>query len=345
MIGLGMISGTFADALARIDQPIKLKGVLSTRQSTADAFLKEHFTGSTQPPIIYPDVTAIATDDEIDFVIITTPPNAREAIVRVLAEAGKPILMEKPIERTLDAATQLCQLCASHNIPLGIVLQHRTRPSTYNLHDLLKTGAAGALQSVEIAVPWWREQSYYDEVGRGSYERDGGGVMLTQAIHILDLALQFTGPVKDVIALCTRTTAHTMEAEDFVSGGLRFANGAVGSVFCSTASFPGRTQHIALHYENLSATLESDLLTVNWRDGRSETFGTSAASGAGADPTAFKSDWHRFIIENFMSVLVGDAELLASGESAIPVHALIEALEQSGRSGQREVVKTIGKVT
>nr|MBX2823152.1 Gfo/Idh/MocA family oxidoreductase [Gammaproteobacteria bacterium] len=300
LIGLGMVSATYVDALAKTISPTRLKGVLSSREETAQRFLDTHYEDSAEPrPIIYRDVAAIAADPEIDFVLLTTPPDAREELLTTLVQAGKPVLMEKPVERSLESATRLCEICEAREIPLGIMLQHRARPSAQELLAMVQQDATGPLQAVEISVPWWREQAYYDEPGRGSYARDGGGVMISQAIHTLDLALQYAGPVVDVMALTATTGFHTMEAEDFVSAGLRFASGAVGSVFSSTASYPGRTETIVLHFARVSATLESSLLILNWQDGRQETLGTAVASGAGANPMAFTSDWHRFMIENF----------------------------------------------
>jgi predicted dehydrogenase len=112
----------------------------------------------------------------------------------------------------------------------------------------------GALGYAEIAVPWWREQSYYDEPGRGTYARDGGGVLISQAIHTIDLALSLTGPVAEVQAMTATTRFHAMEAEDVAVAGLRFANGAVGSLTASTASFPGGAEWIRLHFERASAS-------------------------------------------------------------------------------------------
>lgn len=339
LIGLGMVSGTYVDAIANIGPEVQLKGVLSSRVETANSFVQKYYANAKTPPVIYDTVETIATDPDIEFVLLTTPPNVRKELIEVLASAGKPVLMEKPIERTLQSAIELCDICTLAQIPLGIMLQHRARPSARALAELVQQGETGILKAVEITVPWWREQSYYDEPGRGSYTRDGGGVMISQAIHTLDLALQYTGPVTDVIALTATTGFHSMETEDFVSAGLRFTNGAVGSVFCSTASYPGRSEKIVLHYANVSITLESSLLLLEWQDGRSETIGETVASGAGADPMAFTSDWHRFMIENFVSVVAGEAQPLASGRSALAVHALIDALEQSGRTGQRASVR------
>ena len=199
----------------------------------------------------------------------------------------------------------------------------------------------GMLVAVEINVPWWRPQSYYDEPGRGSYARDGGGVLISQAIHTLDLALSIAGPVDAVTAMAATTGFHRMEAEDFVSAGLVFANGAVGQLFASTASFPGRGETITFHHQHGSAHLEAGLLRVDRHDGRSETIGAAAASGAGADPMAFTSDWHRFVIEDFAHSLRKRRAPLVPGRTALDVHRLIAALELSAKSGTRVALKDL----
>jgi predicted dehydrogenase len=190
-------------------------------------------------------------------------------------------------------------------------------------------------------VPWWRDQSYYDAPGRGTYARDGGGVLISQAIHTLDLMLSLTGPVADVTATAATTGFHAMEAEDFVSAGLRFANGAVGHLFASTASFPGRGETITLHFKGGSARLESGILQIDHADGRTETIGKAASSGAGADPMAFTSDWHRFVIEDFAQALQDKCDPLVTGRDALGVHQLITALERAAETGTRTHLKDI----
>jgi len=196
---------------------------------------------------------------------------------------------------------------------------------------MIAQGVLGDLALVNVTVPWWREQSYYDEPGRGSYERDGGGVLISQAIHTLDLMLSLTGPVAQVQAMCSTTSLHQMESEDFVSAGLRFANGAVGSVVASTASFPGDAESIALHYEKAVLLLHNGVLKINWRDGRVEEHGDIAGTGGGADPMAFTSDWHRDIIADFARCLAESREPVASGQQALHVHQLIDAMVESSR--------------
>jgi len=339
LIGFGMVGGTYAAALAELAGRVRLAGVLGRSDASAAAFLKTHAGTLPQDAVIYGSVQAIAADPEIDFVILTTPPDARAGIVEVLARAGKPILMEKPIERTYAAAAGICRICAAQQVPLGIMLQHRASAPALALRDRLAKRDFGALRAAEISLPWWRDQAYYNEPGRGSYARDGGGVLITQAIHPIDLALQFTGPVRDVIAMCETTGLHRMEAEDFVSAGLRFENGAVGALFASTASHPGRSEQIALHYDKASVRLQRGLLQIDGQDGASEVIGATAASGAGADPMAFSAQLHRDVIADFAACLDSGAAPLATGMSALAVHGLIEALEQSGRTGARVEVR------
>ena len=237
--------------------------------------------------------------------------------------------MEKPIERTAQAAAQIVDLC--RDLPLGLVFQHRMRPAARRLIDLVDGGALGALAAVEIAVPWWRPQSYYAELGRGTYARDGGGVLITQAIHTMELALRLTGPVARVQAMARTTALHTMEAEDFVVAGLEFASGAVGSLTASTASFPGGAERIALHGAKGSAVLDRASLSLHWRDGRSEVIGGAAETGGGADPMAFTTDWHRGIIDDFADALDAGRDPCVTGAEALHVHRLIDAIQLASR--------------
>lgn len=335
LIGLGMVSDTYADAIAK-SNAVELSSVFARSSDTRRGFIDKH-----------PDLGAsgawsveeIAVDPDIDFVILTTPPNARRDIVETLADAGKPILMEKPVERTLEAATHLVELCEKKSVPLGIMLQHRARPVVANLRGRLED--LGHLVAVEVNVPWWRPQSYYDEPGRGTYARDGGGVLISQAIHTLDLMLSLTGAVEAVTAMCATTAFHEMEAEDFVVAGLSFENGAVGQVFATTASFPGRGETITLHCRFGSARLEAGVVTFDYQDGRSETVGQSASSGAGADPMAFTSDWHRSVIEDFANSLAEKRPPMVTGRSALNVHRLITAIEHAGSSGTHVFLKEL----
>ena len=334
LIGLGMVARTYADAI-RNSKKVSLDYVLARSSTSSASFLEQ-----------WPEFTARAADtvseiasSDVDFVILATPPNARADIIDKLVKAGKPVLMEKPVERTLEKATALVTTCEDADIPLGIVLQHRARPAVKELRQILPS--LGALKAVEVNVPWWRPQSYYQEPGRGSYSRDGGGVLISQAIHTLDLMLSLTGPVTEVIAMAATTDFHQMEAEDFVTAGLRFDNGAVGQLFATTASFPGRGETITLHCQQGSAHLDAGVLRIDRQDGSVESIGQASSSGAGADPMAFTSDWHRFVIEDFADALDNQRPPLVTGRDALGVHRLITALEQSAQSGSCTQLKEL----
>ena len=329
MIGLGMVSGMFADAIKNSDK-VTLGPIFARSEESRAAFLAAHPELDAEAAS---SIDAIAADPSVDFVIVTTPPDARVEIVEILAKAGKPILMEKPIERNLATATSIVETCEAHGVPLGITLQHRARPQVADFIE--RQDALGPLISVENNVPWWRPQSYYDEPGRGTYARDGGGVLITQAIHPIDLMLSLTGPVAEVTAMCATSGFHDMEGEDFVVVGMQFESGAIGQLFASTASYPGHGETMTLHCKNGSARMDRGKLIIDWQDGRVEELGKEAASGAGADPMAFKSDWHRFVIEDFAEALAAGRPPLIPGRSALEVHRLIEAIELSGRDGKR----------
>lgn len=331
LIGLGMVARTHVRAIAATERKVILQGVCSRDAGKAAAFAQDVSSDLGAVPKVYASAQEIAEDPEIDFVIVATPPNARAEIVQTLSKAGKHILLEKPIERTSAAAADIVSCCETAGVKLGIVFQHRMRASSAKLSALLREGALGELAVVEILVPWWREQSYYNEPGRGTYARDGGGVLISQAIHTLDLALTFTGPVHKVQAFARTSALHKMESEDFVSAGLEFASGASGSLVASTASYPGRAESIALHCTKASVKLESGKLDVDWHDGRKESFGEETATGGGADPMAFTHEWHQKIIEGFAEAIANDSIPVASGRETLAVHRLIDALLESSR--------------
>jgi predicted dehydrogenase len=199
----------------------------------------------------------------------------------------------------------------------------------------LDEGGLGTLAAVQLIVPWWRPQSYYDVPGRGTLTRDGGGVLLTQAIHTLDLMLSLTGPVAEVAAIAGTSAMHRMETEDFVGAGLRFANGALGGLIATTAAVPGGPERLVLTGTHGTATLESGTVTIDWLDGRRESHGEPNATGGGADPMAFPHDWHRAVIADFLDALDQGRAPRISGREALAVHRLVDALLLSAAEGRR----------
>ncbi|WP_187428604.1 Myo-inositol 2-dehydrogenase [Roseobacter fucihabitans] len=329
VIGLGMAAKPHLAALRQLEGPIRVGG-LYTRNAERLAAQAEA-TGWAA----YDSVQAICDDPAVDGAILITPPNAREDLVAQLARAGKHILMEKPLERDLPRAERLVARCEAAGVTLGVVLQHRFRAGSMALADLIASGKLGPIRAVRLALPWWRAQTYYDAPGRGTYAQDGGGVLLTQAVHVLDLMLSLTGPVTEVQALTATTALHQMEAEDFATAGMIFANGAVGSMVATTAAFPGSPESLALDADHGAAVLTAGELVVHWRDGTRDTVGELSATGGGSDPMDFPCDWHRDLICDFADALRNDRPPRITGRAALEAHKLIAAIELSACEGRK----------
>ena len=323
-----MASKPHLEALQQLGKNIRITGVYNRSREPAELIAGQ--LGYR----IFDSVDEIADDHETDGVILITPPNQRYDIVKTLADAGKHILTEKPLERSTQSAHKLVEICEIANVKFGVVFQHRFRSGALRLSELVKTGKLGDIALVRAEIPWWRDQSYYDVPGRGSYERDGGGVLISQAIHVLDLLLSLTGPAKSVQAFCATTQLHELESEDFATGGLQFVSGAVGSIVATTATFPGAAESIVIDGTLGTATLRAGHLSVNWRNGETEDLGELSGTGGGADPMAFPCDWHRDLISDFADSIIGDRQPHISGREALKVHALIDAMVQSSNTGK-----------
>jgi len=326
IFGAGMATKPHLEAFQKLSPEIKLKGITSRSVEKSIRLSKENSI------FHYPDAESMAKDPELDAVLIATPPNARLDYVELFAKAGKHILLEKPIERTTQAAIEIVSICEKSNIFLGIVLQHRYRTASLQLKLLLDPGNLGAVHAVNIQVPWWREQSYYDPPGRGTYERDGGGVLITQAIHTLDLLLYLLGPIDQVKATGGTSKFHKMEAEDFVNAGLIFQSGAFGSLFATTSAFPGSSEKIEIYAELATAKLGGGSLSVHWKSGKTDHWKEEGGSGSGSDPMAFSCEPHRELISEFSKSVRDGHQPGINGRNFLSVHRLIEQLASSIRS-------------
>jgi UDP-N-acetyl-2-amino-2-deoxyglucuronate dehydrogenase len=276
----------------------------------------------------------ILHDPGVRAVLVLTPPNTHLDIVRQLAQAGKHVLVEKPLEIDLPRASALVQLCEAHGVSLAVMLQHRLREAAVGLRGILAAGELGELVSANASVRWWRPQSYYDEPGRGTLARDGGGVLITQAIHMLDLLLSLIGLPDRVTGVASTSPMHSMEGEDCAAALLHYARGAVAVVQATTAAYPGFAERIELNCTAGSATLESGRLQVNFLSGKTMTIGAAQGSGGGANPMAFDHAAHRTVLQDFIrSVKTGSAPAV-SGRSALGVQQVIEAIMRSSQTGR-----------
>ena len=323
LIGLGMAVSPHAKSLLDLHGRVEVVHAFSRREAR-----RRQFAEQFDFPLSG-DLARIARDKHVDAVLIMTPPNTHLDLVQHFAEAGKHILLEKPVERNTDRAEQLVQCTERAGVKLGLVFQHRFRPAAERLRELLARGALGELSLINVNIPWWRPQSYYDEPGRGTLERDGGGVLMTQAIHSLDLLLSLSGPVAEIAAVADTSISHRMETEDLVGAGLRFANGALGALMATTALYPGFAERLEFSGSLASAVLEAGNLRVYHRDGRQDIVGETQKTGGGADPMDFPHDAHRAVLADFLDAIQYDCTPRVSGREALKVHYFIDALLRS----------------
>jgi UDP-N-acetyl-2-amino-2-deoxyglucuronate dehydrogenase len=334
IIGLGMAVAPHAKSLMDLRARVEVVRAYS-RSAARRARFAEQF-----PFPLTDSLEEIERDPTIDTALILTPPNTHLEIATRFARAGKHVLLEKPVEVSTVRAEQLVAACREAGVRLGVVLQHRFRLGALRLAELLADGRIGRIASASAYMPLWRPQSYYDEPGRGTRERDGGGVLLTQGIHTLDLLLSLAGPAKEVTAFAETSPVHRMETEDLVSGAVRFANGAIGVVDATTACYPGLLEKISIIAEHGTAVLSGASLEVFFQDGTRLEAGRDEAVAGGADPMAFPHSFHLRLIEDFIGAIEAGRQPRVSGEEALKVHRLIDALLAS--SATRRVVALDG---
>jgi predicted dehydrogenase len=275
----------------------------------------------------------ILGDRSIDMVMILTPPWTHTDLVGKAAAAGKHVLLEKPVDADAKRAAAIVEVCERAGVRLAVVFQHRFRPASLELAKLLREGKLGKLLSASASIRWWRSPEYFAQPGRGTIARDGGGVLLTQAIHTLDLLLHLAGPATEVMAYVDTSPLRRIDTEDVVAGAVRYANGASGVIDATTVTFPGYPERIEIAGTLGSAVLEVETLTVHYMAGERYRLEGASAGGGGADPMAFSHEHHRRVLSEFLDSVAERREPMNSGRSALPVQRLIDAALAAARRG------------
>ena len=333
VIGLGMAVTPHAKSLLDLKDRVEVAYAFSP-----SAARRQAFSGKFAFPLCE-RLDAILNDKSVGAVMVLTPPNTHLEIVRQCAAAGKHVLLEKPLEVSTARAVELVDACRKAGVTLGIVLQHRFRPAGMKLASMIQHGEIGSIVGCSTVIRVWRPQKYYDEPGRGTKARDGGGVLLTQGIHTLDLMLSLAGPVSEVRGFSTTTAVHRMETEDMVCAAVRYANGAHGTIDATTAAYPGFPERIEIIGTEATASLAGTELKVARHDGTTVTVSPDASGGGtGADPMDFPHDYHRSVLSDFVEAVGAGRQPKVSGQEALKVHRLIDALMEAGATGRTVAV-------
>lgn len=326
LLGLGMAVKPHAQSLLDLRERVEIAAAYAP-----SAERRKQFAASYPFPVV-DSLEAIVDDGSIDTVIILTPPWTHDELVRRCAAAGKNILLEKPIDVTAERAAGLVACCERAGVAFGVVFQHRFRPGSLQLHALLQQQALGQILSASATIRWWRGADYFAQAGRGTQARDGGGVLLTQVIHTLDLLLHLAGPAKSVLALVDNSGLRGLDTEDRVAAAVRWANGASGVIDATNLAFPGYPERIDIAGTQGSAVLEGERLLVHLKDGSVIRHEPGDTGGSSADPMAFSHGPHRALIEEFFDAIDASREAMNSARSGLAVQELIDALLASGRA-------------
>jgi predicted dehydrogenase len=323
IVGLGPASQPHSKSLLDLSEQVEVRWAASRSPERVSAY-RQQFPFRTTT-----DIEAAINDPAVDAVLVLTPPSSHLDVSQRCFAAGKHVLVEKPLELTLERAERLVAAAGAAGRRLGVVLQHRFRPASLRLRQVLEEGRLGTVQAGFLAVPWWRPQSYYDEPGRGTLARDGGGVLLTQAIHSLDLFRSLVG-VSGVVAADVRTTElHRMETEDYVAALLRLGNGAPGTLMTTTAAYPGHPERIEIIGTKGFASLVGGTLRLSLLDGEEEVVEAEGSTGSGASIMDFPHDAHRALIADFIEAVRSDRQPFVSGEEALESQRLVATVLSS----------------
>jgi UDP-N-acetyl-2-amino-2-deoxyglucuronate dehydrogenase len=272
-------------------------------------------------------------------------------------------VIEKPMEVSIAACDDLVAAQQNSGRQLAVISQHRFDPASLTLRALLDKGALGRLIGAEIRIPWYRTQEYYDSGDwRGTWAMDGGGCLMNQGVHTVDLMLWFCGPVREVFARTVTAAHERIEVEDLVCATLTFANGIIATLFASTAAYPGFPASLALYGTRGSAVLCGDELQTLAIQGEETITGYSASAHAlqvatggtrsavrhaaaasqpasaphpdEASPATWKwGDAHRAQFADFVAAIRDGRQPLVNSHSGRAAVALIHAVYQSSRTG------------
>ncbi|MBX9624674.1 MAG: Gfo/Idh/MocA family oxidoreductase [Gemmataceae bacterium] len=339
LVGCGMIARFHARAVSEIPAA-RVAALVSRTPANAHKLLEE--TG-TPPCPVFTSVEEAVKAPGVDAVVITTPSGAHLEPALAAAAAGKHVVVEKPLEVTGPRCRQVIDACDRAGVKLCTIFPSRFGDANRALKAAVEGGKFGRLTLGETACKWWRSQAYYDDGGwKGTQALDGGGALMNQAIHNVDLLLWLMGPATHVAGF-TATLAHDrIEVEDAAVAVVRFAGGALGTIRATTSVHPGYPKTIAVHGDRGSAEVEQDdILRWDFTPGTDadravkERFAAkTAASGGAADPKAISHEGHRRQLADFVEAVRNDRPPAVDGREGKRAVDLICAIYESTRTGR-----------
>lgn len=331
IIGCGMIAKFHAKAIAELPDA-QLVACYNRSLEKAEAFAEEFDCKA------YADLDEMLADPEVTIVTIATPSGAHLEPTVAAAKAGKHVIVEKPLEITLERCDQMIAACEEAGVKLAAIFPSRFHYAPMELHKAVEAGRFGKLTLGDAYVKWYRTQEYYDSgAWRGTWELDGGGALMNQAIHSVDLLSWMMGPVKSIAAFTDTLGHENIEVEDVAVATLRFENGAVGVIEATTTAYPGYLKRIELHGTEGSAIVEEeDILKWDFTESAEadeaikERMSAKGDSGGGAsDPAAIGHHGHKELFAQVLESIDEDKPLALDGHEGRKAVEIILAIYKS----------------
>lgn len=306
VIGCGVAAGFHLAAIRQIDDA-RLIGVFDHDFANAESVAQKYGVRA------YKSYEEVLSDPAVDVISVCVPSHLHAPFAARGIQAGKAVLVEKPLALTLEDCDRLIELAGRHGTQVGVVSQLRFSPAVAKVKKALRDGVLGRLTRADLYMKYYRSQAYYDRGGwRGTADKDGGGALMNQGIHGVDLLRYLAGPADTIYAM-SRTRIHEIEVEDTLSAVLSFQSGALGVLEASTADWPGAPRRLELNGEYGVIVLEEDYI-ARWEVEGEKVFTSFAqkpsASKPFQNPEMISAEGHTAQIRNFISALRGETELL-----------------------------------
>ncbi|MFT3880853.1 MAG: Gfo/Idh/MocA family oxidoreductase [Gemmatales bacterium] len=343
IIGCGMIARFHAAALAEIPQT-KLVALQSRNPASAEKV--KQAVGSDAR--YYASIEEMLRHPGLDMVIICTPSGNHLEPAKLAAAAGKHVVVEKPLEITLERCDQLIDACTKAGVKLCTIFPSRFADANVVLKQAVDQGRFGRLTLGETTVKWWRSQEYYDEGGwKGTQALDGGGALMNQAIHNVDLLQWLMGPVARISAFTAMLAHERIEVEDTAVACLQFRSGALGVIQATTSVWPGLPKTIGIHGNQGSAVVEQEDL-LRWEFAKEQETDAAirqrfaqkvGASGGSSNPAAISHEYHRRQLADFVEAIETGRQPVVDGKEGRKAVEIILGIYESARTGRSVELK------
>ncbi|MGB2937078.1 MAG: Gfo/Idh/MocA family oxidoreductase [Phycisphaerae bacterium] len=336
VVGCGAIGPVHAKAYQDCKE-IELAAVVDIIPERAEKLGKEYGVPW------HTNVRKVLKDKRIDFIDVCTPSGMHADIAIAAARAGKHCICEKPMDVTPQRCDQMIRAFDKAEKIYGGIFQHRFPDDCRKTKAAIDAGRLGRLTLLTCSTPWWRTQGYYDSGDwRGTWKLDGGGAMMNQSIHAVDLLMWLVGPIKRITAKTALLAHEHIEVEDTAVAVCEFENGALGTIQGTTAAYPGSGVRHEIMGTDGTAHLTDDRIDL-WRlrdeekpegEGTREPAaeGTGAAAGAASDPAALASNIFSRNIDDVARAAREGREPCVSGREAKRAVEVICAIYESART-------------